>query len=92
MLDPLSSAHYSADLKVAFCAKLCVSIHNFINEPQAWMFKNILIMSLPKHTAAWVLDRDCDGIEALKKVKELPIPPIKDDEVLVKIHAASLSS
>jgi NADPH:quinone reductase-like Zn-dependent oxidoreductase len=48
-------------------------------------------MSLPKHTAAWTIDGQ-GGIEALKLVKELPIPSIKDDEVLVRIHAASLSS
>ncbi len=47
-------------------------------------------MSLPKYTAAWVIKGE-GGVEALKLINQLPMPLVKDDEVLVKIHAASLN-
>ena len=48
-------------------------------------------MSLPKTTKAWVLDSQCEDFAGLKLLNELPIPEIKDDEVLVKIFAVSLN-
>ena len=48
-------------------------------------------MSLPRHTKAWVLDSQRADFAGLKLVNELPIPEIKDDEVLVKIYAVSLN-
>ena len=44
----------------------------------------------PRHTAAWVLNSQI-GIEGLEFIEHLPLPAPKDDEVLVKIHAASLN-
>jgi NADPH:quinone reductase-like Zn-dependent oxidoreductase len=48
-------------------------------------------MSLPKHTKAWTLDGQQEDFTGLKLVDELPIPELKDDEVLVKIYAVSLN-
>jgi hypothetical protein len=48
-------------------------------------------MGLPQHTAAWVLNRQ-DGIEGLEYVKQLRLPAVGDEEILVQIHAASLNS
>lgn len=31
------------------------------------------------------------GVDGLKLVNELPVPQVKDDEVLIKIHAVSLN-
>lgn len=47
-------------------------------------------MASPRHTAAWILN-DQNGIESLNYVEQLPLPPLKEDEVLVKVHAASLN-
>lgn len=47
-------------------------------------------MSLPTTTRAWVLESQT-GVEGLKLVNDFPVPLVKDDEVLVKIHAVSLN-
>lgn len=47
-------------------------------------------MSSLQYTAAWVLNTQT-GIDGLTFIEQLPLPPIKEDEVLVKIHAASLN-
>lgn len=47
--------------------------------------------SLPEFTAAWTLPSQRSGIESLGFVEKVPIPPLRDDELLVKIHAASLN-
>ena len=47
-------------------------------------------MSSPRRTAAWVLDSQI-GIEGLKFIEQLSLPPMKENDVLVKIHAASLN-
>ena len=48
-------------------------------------------MALPKYTAAWTLKRQI-GIQGLSFVEQLPLPPVQEDEVLVKIYAASLNA
>lgn len=48
-------------------------------------------MPLPQYTAAWVLKSQI-GIEGLTFVEQMPLPPLQDHEVLVKIHAASLNA
>ncbi|KAI1623610.1 alcohol dehydrogenase [Exophiala viscosa] len=47
-------------------------------------------MYIPQYTAAGILNNQI-GIEGLQFVERLPLPAIKEDEVLVKIHAASLN-
>ena len=47
-------------------------------------------MTLPQQTAAWVL-REQNGIDGLEFVQDVPISAVKEDEVLVKIYAASLN-
>ncbi|KAK5065101.1 hypothetical protein LTR84_000937 [Exophiala bonariae] len=47
-------------------------------------------MVLPQHTAAWVFNKQ-DGIQRLDRVDDLRLPVLREDEVLVKIHAASLN-
>ncbi len=47
-------------------------------------------MSSPQCTAAWVFNSQI-GIEGLNFLEQLPLPPMKEDEILVKIHAASLN-
>jgi NADPH:quinone reductase-like Zn-dependent oxidoreductase len=47
-------------------------------------------MPSPQYTAAWVLNSQT-GIESLNFLEQLPLPPMKEDEILVKIHAASLN-
>lgn len=47
-------------------------------------------MSTPRKNKAWVLNSQ-DGPESLELKSELPLPTLKDDEVLVKLHAASLN-
>lgn len=46
--------------------------------------------AIPKTTKAWTIEGK-DGFESLKFHKEVPIPAISDNEVLVKFHAASLN-
>jgi NADPH:quinone reductase-like Zn-dependent oxidoreductase len=41
-------------------------------------------------TAGWVLNSQ-EGIEGLTFVEQLALPPVNEDEILVKIHAASLN-
>lgn len=48
-------------------------------------------MPSPGHTAAWVLNSQ-NGIDSLTLVEQLPLPRMKEDEVLVKIHAVSLNA
>ncbi|KAK4942899.1 hypothetical protein LTR10_017475 [Elasticomyces elasticus] len=47
-------------------------------------------MDTPHHNAAWVLNSQI-GVDGLAFFERLPELPIKEDEVLVKIHAASLN-
>lgn len=47
-------------------------------------------MTLPQQTAAWVL-REQKGVDGLEFVQDLPILAIREDEVLLKIYAASLN-
>lgn len=47
-------------------------------------------MPLPTSTPAWVLDRQ-NGIESLGFLEHVPLPPLKEDEILVRIHAASIN-
>lgn len=47
-------------------------------------------MTIPQSTAAWVLNSQ-NGIESLEFLEQLDLPTIEDNEVLVKIHAASLN-
>lgn len=47
--------------------------------------------SLPEFTAAWTLPARRSGIDSLNFIEKLPLPTLKDDEVLVKIHAVSLN-
>lgn len=47
-------------------------------------------MSTPQHTKAWVLNSQ-KGAESLELKEQLPIPPLKDDEILVKLQGASLN-
>lgn len=41
-------------------------------------------------TTAWVL-KDQQGIDSLQLVENHPVPTLKDEEVLVKLHAVSLN-
>lgn len=47
-------------------------------------------MPFPRQTAVWVLNSQI-GIESLNFFEQLPLPPLKEDEILVKLHAASLN-
>ena len=47
-------------------------------------------MSSPQSTAGWVLERQT-GVDGLVFHEQLPLPSLKEDQVLVKIHAASLN-
>lgn len=47
-------------------------------------------MPTTRYTAAWVLQTQ-NGIESLEFVEGIQLPPLRDDEILVKIHAASLN-
>lgn len=56
-------------------------------------FINIIlstIMSLPQFTSAIVV-RNQTGLDGLEYMEKLPLPQPKADEVVVKIHAASLN-
>jgi hypothetical protein len=46
-------------------------------------------MPSPQCTAACVLNSQI-GIEGLNFLEQLSLPPMKEDKILVKIHAASL--
>lgn len=46
--------------------------------------------AIPKTTKAWTIEGQ-DGFESLKLNNEAPIPALSDNEVLVKLHAASLN-
>lgn len=46
--------------------------------------------AVPKTTAAWTVSA-LDGFDSLKLDREVPIPELSDNEVLVKFHAASLN-
>jgi NADPH:quinone reductase-like Zn-dependent oxidoreductase len=46
-------------------------------------------MSFPKTTESWTVE-DKGSFDALK-LKEVTIPELSDNEVLVKMHAASLN-
>lgn len=63
--------------------------------PEFWSNPNAIPpfpfrMPTPQYTAAWVLNSQI-GIEGLSFLEQLPLPPVKEDEVLVKIYAASLN-
>lgn len=47
-------------------------------------------MPSPQYTAAWVIENQ-SGIDGLRVHGRLSLPPVKDDEILVKLHAASLN-
>lgn len=47
-------------------------------------------MSTKRRTDAWTLNSQ-NGIESLKFVRDILLPPLNAHEVLVKIHAASLN-
>lgn len=47
-------------------------------------------MVLPQHTPAWVLNSH-DGMADLDYIEQLPLPALGKDQILVKIHAASLN-
>lgn len=47
-------------------------------------------MTPPPSTKAWVLNSQ-NGPESLEIREELPLPALKADEILVKIHGASLN-
>ncbi|KEF63055.1 uncharacterized protein A1O9_01031 [Exophiala aquamarina CBS 119918] len=47
-------------------------------------------MGIPQHTAAWVLNSR-DGIQHLEYIEHLHLPALEEDQILVKIHAASLN-
>jgi len=47
-------------------------------------------MPSPQFTAAWVLNSQV-GIEGLNFFEQLPLLPMREDEILVKIHATSLN-
>ena len=47
-------------------------------------------MPFSQCTAAWVLNSQI-GIEGLNFLEQSPLPPMKENEILVKIHAASLN-
>ena len=47
-------------------------------------------MARPKTTAAWVLN-DQNGTDSLRYVEQLELPQVGENDVLVKIHAASLN-
>lgn len=49
-----------------------------------------MALERPQRTSGWVLNSQ-NGIESLMFVRDLALPSLKDDEVLVKIHAASLN-
>lgn len=51
----------------------------------AFPFKQI--MELPKHTTQWVFDE----VDKLRIEKEVPIPPLADNQCLVRIDAVSLN-
>lgn len=44
----------------------------------------------PKTSPTWILPCQ-NGIESLQLLEETPVPEIGDDQVLVKVHAASLN-
>lgn len=46
--------------------------------------------AIPTTTKAWAVEGK-DGFESLKLKNEVPIPALSENEVLVKIHAASLN-
>ncbi len=45
---------------------------------------------IPKTTKAWTVEGQ-DGFDSLKLNKDVAIPALSDNEVLVKFHAASLN-
>lgn len=47
-------------------------------------------MPSPQYTTAWVLDSQI-GVEGLNLVEQSRLPSMKEDEILVKLHAASLN-
>ncbi|CAL3962857.1 hypothetical protein PZA11_000100 [Diplocarpon coronariae] len=47
-------------------------------------------ISLPTTTSAWTVEGQ-DGFDSLKLRKDVPIPALSDNDVLVKFHAASLN-
>lgn len=47
-------------------------------------------MQSPQYTAAWILNSQI-GDEGLEFVEQLPLPHIQQDEVLVRLYAASLN-
>lgn len=47
-------------------------------------------MSAPETTKAWVLNTQ-KGADSLVLKQDLPLPALKDDEILVKLYGASLN-
>lgn len=47
-------------------------------------------MASPRFTKAWVLNSQ-NGPDSLELKEKLPLPALKDDEILVKIYCASLN-
>lgn len=47
-------------------------------------------MTHPQSTTAWILNSQ-DGIESLAFVEHLELSSVNENEILVKIHAASLN-
>lgn len=47
-------------------------------------------MSIPTTTKAWVLNSQ-NGPDSLELKQDLPLPALKEDEILVKLYAASLN-
>lgn len=47
-------------------------------------------MTLPKQTKAWVSKSISDGLDALEQ-KTIDIPELGPNDVLVKVHAATLN-
>jgi NADPH:quinone reductase-like Zn-dependent oxidoreductase len=50
-----------------------------------------MVLNMVTQTSAWVL-KDQQGIDSLQLVENHPVPTLSENDVLVKLHAASLNA